>query len=68
MALVGSIALVVLPFAAFILLHEAHNAAGFWLLLAELLLAAIIYGLGRFTRAIVASAEARRGESPPAPE
>ena len=34
-AVVGSFAMIVLPFAAFILLKEAHSPVGYWLLLAE---------------------------------
>jgi hypothetical protein len=37
------------------------------MLLAVPLLAAAVYGLGRFTRAIVASAEAKRSLPPPMP-
>jgi hypothetical protein len=68
LGLVGSFGIIVLPFAAFILLKEAHNPVGYWLFLAEPLDGCVLYGLGRFTRVIVASAEARRSESPPAPE
>ena len=67
LGLVGSFAIIVLPFAAFILLKEAHSPVGYWLLLAEPLVGGVLYSLGRFTRMIVASAEARCSELPPAP-
>jgi hypothetical protein len=60
---VGSVAAIILPFAALI----EQNAVSFWLLLAEPLVIGVLYGLGRFTRYAVASAEARRNEAPPAP-
>jgi hypothetical protein len=64
---VGSSALVVLPFAALVLLTEQHNPVGYWLLLAEPVVGGVLYGLGRFTRFVVAEAEARRNDIPPVP-
>jgi hypothetical protein len=46
----GPVAVIVLPFAAL-------DGSPGWAILAEMLVIAILYGLGRFTRAIVASAE-----------
>jgi hypothetical protein len=51
---VGSVALMVLPFAAGALFMSDHAAIAWWLLLVEVVLPAILYCFGRFTRAIVA--------------
>jgi hypothetical protein len=65
--LVGSLAIIALPFVALGALIDGRNTTGCLLLLAEPLVAGVLYGLGRFTRFIVASAEARRSELPPVP-
>ncbi|MGD0896875.1 MAG: hypothetical protein ABR915_03500 [Thermoguttaceae bacterium] len=46
------------------LLFGEQDLAGCWMLLAVLLVACAVYGLGRLTRAIVAAAEAQRSEPP----
>ena len=56
-AYVSSIATIALPVAAFALLMGQRSSVGGWLLLAEIPLACILYGFGRFTRAIVASSK-----------
>jgi hypothetical protein len=66
-AVVGGFAMVLIPIAAFIVLTSGDRSIGYWLILAEVLLAGVLYGLGRFTRFIVAAAEASRRESPPVP-
>jgi hypothetical protein len=65
--IVGGLAVVFLFFGGLQILVEAHRSVGYWMLLANVPLIAILYGLGRFTRFIVASAEARRSERPPVP-
>jgi hypothetical protein len=54
---VGSISVIALPIVATDLLAEQQSSVGSLLLLAEIAAAAILYGLGRFTRVIVASAK-----------
>ena len=60
----GPIAVLGFLFAAFGLVMDKQLAAAAWSLLAEMAVVGILYGLGRFTRAIVASAK----ETPPGQE
>jgi hypothetical protein len=63
----GGFGLVALHVVGLIRVASEKNPAGYWLLFAEVPLGSVIYGLGRFTRAIVAAAEARRFQPyPPA--
>ncbi len=59
-AFLGSIAMTLLPVLAVGLLIGRETSAGLWMLLAMVAVGGVLYGLGRFTRAIVAAAEARR--------
>jgi hypothetical protein len=54
---VGSIALAVLPFAAVALFMSDRPTIAWWLLLVEIVLPAILYYFGRFTRTIVAASK-----------
>jgi len=54
-AYVGTVAVIVLPFLAFGFFADQQRSTAGWLLLVEIPLAGILYGLGRFTRAVVAS-------------
>ena len=57
-AIVGSVAATCLPVASVAAMLEGHfSDADGWLLLAEIPVLGILYGLGRFTRAIVASSK-----------
>jgi hypothetical protein len=58
---VGSVALMVLPIAvgALLLFQPDRSTIACWLLLVEVVLPAILYYFGRFTRAIVAASEDR---------
>jgi hypothetical protein len=56
-------ALMILPCAAFVVLTEQNDPIGWWMLVAEAPVAGVLFGLSRFTRAIVAQAETRHNES-----
>jgi hypothetical protein len=63
--IVGPLVVVVFPFAAFCsVMDKRLGAAGLWLL-AEIPVVGILYGLGRFTRAIVASTKETETEQKP---
>jgi hypothetical protein len=66
-AFVGSVAMIVLPLVAVGLLVGRETSTGLWMLLAVVAIGGALYGLGRFTRAIVAAAEAARTKPPLAP-
>jgi hypothetical protein len=66
--LAGTFAVIILPFLAVFVQIRHHNTTGYWLLLAEPLLGGALYGLGRFMRYIVASAQVPRTEMPSVPE
>ena len=54
-AYVGSVGLIVLPFVAGYFFVVQQPTIAVWLLIAEMILPIILYGLSRFTRAIVAA-------------
>jgi hypothetical protein len=59
-------ALLFMPIAGFAMMTDGHDPRGFWLIVATVAVIGVLYGLGRFTRAIVARAEALRDEPVPA--
>jgi hypothetical protein len=61
-AIFGSFALVFLLIGVMAMLSEAWFTDASWMLAAELAVVGVFYGFGKFTRAIVASSEARRME------
>ena len=56
-AYVSSVALIALPFVAAGCFADQQPAAAVWLLVVEIILPFVLYGLSRFTKAIVASSE-----------
>ncbi len=54
---IGSIAVLILPFAVIALFTSHQSSIAWWLLLAETALPGVLYAFGRFTRAIVAASK-----------
>jgi hypothetical protein len=61
-AVYGSFALIILPVTGMVMRIRNDSFIGWWMLLAEAAVIGVFYGLGKYTRAIVASTEAQREE------
>jgi hypothetical protein len=60
----GNFAAILMPVAAVAMLTDGRFSAACWLLVAEVVLGCVFYGLGRFTRAIVAAVESPTEQQP----